>query len=286
MSQAFDKVTAVDINRRLVDACRENLARNGATNVSVVRADCKKYCNMKSVRENRSGRVVLVDPPRCGLNDEGIRKVVASHDHVMWISCNPETLVADLARVFAISPSLRIERFAFFDHFPYTKYVEVGVYLSRCRVGIVGGGIGGLALAVALKQRGIDCRVFERDASFAERSQGYGLTLQQGAKTIRDLSLSSALESSSIYSPTHFIFDSKGQTVAFWGPTRLKDSSDAAEQPRPAKRKARHNVQISRQALRRGLLQACEELVAWDSRVSGVSQGRRRRGSFICRRIA
>ena len=43
MSQAFDRVTAVDINGRLVEACRENLQRNGADNVTVVRADCRKY---------------------------------------------------------------------------------------------------------------------------------------------------------------------------------------------------------------------------------------------------
>ena len=47
------------------------------------------------------------------------------------------------------------------------------------QVGIVGGGIGGLALAIALLNKGIDCTVFERDKSFGERSQGYGLTMQQ-----------------------------------------------------------------------------------------------------------
>ncbi len=46
-------------------------------------------------------------------------------------------------------------------------------------MGIVGGGIGGLALAIALCKKGIDCVVFERDKSFSERSQGYGLTMQQ-----------------------------------------------------------------------------------------------------------
>ena len=209
---------------------------------------------------------MLVDPPKCGLSEDAVRRIVASHEHIMWISCNPEALVKDLQSVMAIAPSLRVQRFAFFDHFPYTKHVEVGVYLCKCRIGIVGGGIGGLALAVALKQRGIDCRVFERDSSFDERSQGYGLTLQQGARTIRDLDLSSALEVSSIYSPSHFIFDHEGQAVAFWGPSRLFGENEKK------KAKAKHNVQISRQALRRGLFDACEELVTWNARVSTVSQ--------------
>jgi len=45
-------------------------------------------------------------------------------------------------------------------------------------VAIVGGGIAGLALAVALQQRGVPCRVFERDAGFDGRKQGYGMTMQ------------------------------------------------------------------------------------------------------------
>jgi hypothetical protein len=46
-------------------------------------------------------------------------------------------------------------------------------------VSIVGGGIGGCALALALCQRGISCQLFERDEHAHQRSQGYGLTLQQ-----------------------------------------------------------------------------------------------------------
>lgn len=46
----------------------------------------------------------------------------------------------------------------------------------------MGGGIGGLALAIALLKEGIECEVFERDKSFGERSQGYGLTMQQVAR--------------------------------------------------------------------------------------------------------
>lgn len=50
-------------------------------------------------------------------------------------------------------------------------------------VAIIGGGIGGLALALALWRRDIPCKVFEKDASFDSRRQGYGLTLQQGKPT-------------------------------------------------------------------------------------------------------
>lgn len=53
------------------------------------------------------------------------------------------------------------------------------------RVGVVGGGIGGLALALALRQRGVDCEVFESAAEV--REIGVGITLLPHA--MRELSL-------------------------------------------------------------------------------------------------
>ena len=58
---------------------------------------------------------------------------------------------------------------------------------SPISVAIVGGGIGGIALAAALQHRDIPCVVYERDTSFEERKQGYGLTMQQGARALRSL---------------------------------------------------------------------------------------------------
>ncbi len=54
-------------------------------------------------------------------------------------------------------------------------------------VAIIGGGIGGVALAVACLHRGIPFTLYERDRDFAARSQGYGLTLQQACKAIEGL---------------------------------------------------------------------------------------------------
>ena len=44
---------------------------------------------------------------------------------------------------------------------------------------IIGGGLGGMALALALQRKNLPYLLFEKDASFAARKQGYALTLQQ-----------------------------------------------------------------------------------------------------------
>jgi salicylate hydroxylase len=56
------------------------------------------------------------------------------------------------------------------------------------RVGIVGAGIGGLALAHCLRERRIECVVFDRDASVAETA-GYRLHLNDAALTALALGL-------------------------------------------------------------------------------------------------
>ncbi len=59
--------------------------------------------------------------------------------------------------------------------------------MDRIEIAIVGGGIGGLAMACALIRRGFRCRVFEKDTAFNSRKQGFGLTMQQGTTALKNL---------------------------------------------------------------------------------------------------
>jgi hypothetical protein len=49
-------------------------------------------------------------------------------------------------------------------------------------IAVVGGGLAGLALAAACRHRGMKYTVYERDLDFHQRSQGYGLTMQQAQR--------------------------------------------------------------------------------------------------------
>jgi salicylate hydroxylase len=60
------------------------------------------------------------------------------------------------------------------------------------RVGIIGGGIGGVALSRALMLRGIECHVFERAAAFGEVGAGVQMT-PNGVKVLRALGLAEPL---------------------------------------------------------------------------------------------
>lgn len=111
---------------------------------------------------------------------------------------------------------------------------------------IIGGGIGGVALAVACLHRGIPFTLYERDTSFDSRSQGYGLTLQQASKAIEGLGIFSL--DGGITSTKHVVHNQEGKVIGEWGLRRWKI-------PFVEKTTKRRNVHIARQRLRQEMLQ-------------------------------
>lgn len=82
-------------------------------------------------------------------------------------------------------------------------------------VAIIGGGIGGMALALALQKSGVPVRLFEKDDSFAARRQGYGLTLQQGVMPLRSLGFTSI--PSGVVTTKHASYKSNGDVLGIYG---------------------------------------------------------------------
>jgi len=123
-------------------------------------------------------------------------------------------------------------------------------------IAIIGGGIGGVALAVACLHRGIPFTLYERDNSFDTRSQGYGLTLQQASKAIEGLGIFS-LEKG-VVSTKHVVHTTEGKVIGEWG-IRKWMASVTETSPK------RRNVHIARQSLRLALLEQLggHDAVAW-----------------------
>jgi 2-polyprenyl-6-methoxyphenol hydroxylase-like FAD-dependent oxidoreductase len=112
-------------------------------------------------------------------------------------------------------------------------------------VAIIGGGIGGVALAVACLHRGIPFTLYERDSSFDARSQGYGLTLQQASKAMEGFGIFSLEEG--LVSTKHVVHTTDGTVIGEWGIRKWLESEDNSYAKRT-------NIHIARQALRHALL--------------------------------
>lgn len=132
------KVLATEISKTSVNAALANLADNGVDNVSLVRLSAEELT--QALNEVRPFRrlagidlksydfgTVFVDPPRAGM-DPDTCELTRRFDNILYISCNPETLAANIAQ---LHDTHRIERCALFDQFPWTHHMEAGVLLVR-----------------------------------------------------------------------------------------------------------------------------------------------------------
>ncbi len=141
LADLFSKVFSTEVTRVATKTCFKNLAINGIENVKLARLSAEEVSEaLSGVREffrlKEAGidvkaynlKTLLIDPPRCGLCDERSLSFTAKFDRVIYISCNPATLVSDLK---FLTKTHAIKRLAFFDQFPYTPHLESGVLLER-----------------------------------------------------------------------------------------------------------------------------------------------------------
>jgi len=134
----FDKVLATEISKSSINAAKTNMLLNDVHNIEFLRMDVEDFTKaLDGVREYRRMKdidistynfsTIFVDPPRSGM-DNATCEFSARYDVILYISCNPETLVRDLE---LLSKTHQLVSMALFDQFPYTHHVEMGVKLIK-----------------------------------------------------------------------------------------------------------------------------------------------------------
>eukprot|EP00978_Attheya_sp_CCMP212_P009000 scaffold21187_cov54-Attheya_sp.AAC.5 len=137
-------------------------------------------------------------------------------------------------------------------------------------VAIVGGGIGGCALALALQQRHISCTIYERDSHFSQRQQGYGLTMQQGAKALKALGYLAT--EFGIHSKRHVVHTPDGTIMGEWG-MRVWGGRTKTTNSNNTSSNKRQNAHIPRQELRRILMdRLAPGTIQWGHRLLNYKQ--------------
>ena len=140
LSRRFRRVLATEVSKTSVQAAQWNIAANGADNIRIARLSAEEFTEaFNGSREFRRLQeqqidlaeygfsTVFVDPPRAGVDDDTL-KLLARFDRIIYISCNPETLRANLD---ALLQTHTVERAALFDQFPFTGHIESGLLLHK-----------------------------------------------------------------------------------------------------------------------------------------------------------
>jgi 23S rRNA (uracil1939-C5)-methyltransferase len=115
-------VHGLELVEDAVQDAAENARLNEITNASFYAGDVRT-----SLREltEQAGRpdVVVVDPPRAGLSQKVVRRIVEAAPHrIVYVSCNPTTLAPNAAQL--VEAGYTLDRVRPVDLFPQTPHIE------------------------------------------------------------------------------------------------------------------------------------------------------------------
>ena len=129
MAKAAGKVIGVEVIEAAVQDARDNAKRNGIENAEFFCGDAGKAA-LELEAKGVIPDVVVVDPPRKGLNADAIEAISKmAPRRIVYVSCDPATLARDVALLKEKGYSLKNAMAA--DLFPRCAHVESIVCLTN-----------------------------------------------------------------------------------------------------------------------------------------------------------
>ena len=128
MAKYAKKVYGIEIVEEAVKDAKENAKINKIENTEFIAGDVEVVLDDLINNKNIIPDVIMFDPPRKGLDNKSIENVLKiSPKKMVYISCNPATLVRDLAK---LEEKYEIKTIKPVDMFPFSKHVECCAVLS------------------------------------------------------------------------------------------------------------------------------------------------------------
>jgi 23S rRNA (uracil1939-C5)-methyltransferase len=123
----FQEITAVESSQAACRLCSMNLSEARLHNAQVICSDVLQW--MKSAGFRARPDLVLLDPPRTGAGIEVMEQIREwAPKTIIYVSCDPQTLCRDIAK---ISASYKIDWIEGLDMFPQTFHFETVVRLVK-----------------------------------------------------------------------------------------------------------------------------------------------------------
>lgn len=116
------KVYGIEIVTQAIKDARENAKINDIKNIEFYAGDVEKVFAELIEKKQVYPDIIVVDPPRKGLDNKTVNNILAVEPRkVVYISCNPATMVRDIA---LLEEKYEINRIQPVDMFPFTSHVE------------------------------------------------------------------------------------------------------------------------------------------------------------------
>ena len=128
MAKYANKVYGIEIVEEAIKMAKDNSKINNVSNVEFFAGDVEIVLDELVNKNNVSADVILVDPPRRGLDMTSINNILkVKPKKFIYISCNPATLVRDLKEfenLYNVNEIIPV------DMFPFTSHVECVVAMT------------------------------------------------------------------------------------------------------------------------------------------------------------
>ena len=122
LANNFNSVRGIEQNESAIKGANLNKGINDIKNISFV---CEKASDINEIVED----VVVVDPPRSGLDSTTIKRILDSRiERLIYVSCNPITLARDIN---ILKDKYNLVGMSLFDMFPNTSHAECVCLLEK-----------------------------------------------------------------------------------------------------------------------------------------------------------
>ena len=118
LSKKFERLIAVEDERRACTLGRVNVKTNGCNNVHYLRKTTEQFLHSNKERPD----LVLMDPPRLGAKPAIPMLLELAAKRLVYVSCDPQTLARDLRTL--VDGGYELESVEALDMFPQTYHVE------------------------------------------------------------------------------------------------------------------------------------------------------------------
>lgn len=124
------RVYGVEVIPQAIDNARENAERNHIGNAEFMVGKAEEVLPREVQEKGASADVIVVDPPRKGLDPKVIETIVKMQpDRVVYVSCNSSTLARDV-KLFS-EGGYEVRKARPVDMFPHSVHVETVALLIR-----------------------------------------------------------------------------------------------------------------------------------------------------------